>query len=81
MLKKQLFHFSPPDQHESEGDGRSEASVRPEAGSPVVLSVHNKPYDPWLLSGAQESMKSKVNTYRRKLVEQVGTLSRSFKNA
>lgn len=71
----------PSDQHELEGDGRSEASAGPEAGTPIVISGHIKPYDPWLLSGAQESMKSKVNTYRRKLVELVGTLHKSFKNA
>lgn len=67
----------PPDQPELEGEGRSEASAGPEAGSPIVVSGHIKPYDPWLLSGAQESMKSKVNTYRRKLVEQVSTLKRN----
>ncbi|KAF7690195.1 insulin-like growth factor-binding protein 1a [Silurus meridionalis] len=59
-----------PDHPELENGGRSEASAGPEAASTILVSGHMKPYSPWLLSGAQESMKSKVKAFRRKLVEQ-----------
>lgn len=38
----------------------------------LFVSPHGKPLDPRMVSGAQDSMKSKVNAFRRKLVEQVG---------
>uniref|UniRef100_A0A4W4HK47 Insulin-like growth factor-binding protein 1 n=1 Tax=Electrophorus electricus TaxID=8005 RepID=A0A4W4HK47_ELEEL len=44
--------------------------TRTEAASPLLLPGHVKPFDPRVAAGAQESMKSKVNTIRRKHIEQ-----------
>ncbi|XP_062858250.1 insulin-like growth factor-binding protein 1a [Trichomycterus rosablanca] len=51
-------------------DGRTGAGAGHDATSPVFVPGHIKPFDPWIATNAQESMKSKVNSYRRKLVEQ-----------
>lgn len=47
------------------------ASIVSDPGSSHYLPGHNKPYDPRVAADAQESMKAKVITIRKKLVEQV----------
>ncbi|XP_076873131.1 insulin-like growth factor-binding protein 1a [Brachyhypopomus gauderio] len=59
-----------PDLAESEVESRNGATAGTEAGSPLLVSGHVKPFDPRIAAGAQESMKSKVNSIRRKHIEQ-----------
>ncbi|XP_066532923.1 insulin-like growth factor-binding protein 1a [Hoplias malabaricus] len=59
------------EEYEQEQSQRTpDPELEADPSSPVFVSNHGKPLDARLVSGAQDSMKSKANTFRRKLVEQ-----------
>lgn len=59
-----------PGQPGSDTEGQPGSAGASDPAAPFFVPGHIKPFDPWFTAGAQESMKSKTNTYRRKLVEQ-----------
>lgn len=65
-------HPPPPltDQGEPEAEMENTA-ILSDPGSSQYLPGHSKPYDPRAAADAQESMKAKLVTIRKKLVEQV----------